>query len=197
MSYRDDIAEFIYRHEARFEDGHIAVYHPPKGDGGGDFEVAGITKRHHPFAANTLRAHIEAGNYAEAETMALAFILKFTDTIIHLLGIQRFGPELFLRDCVFNRGETGAVKILQMALGIKPDGRVGPITRREYKAAELFPVELLSKLRAAREQYERSVVGRNEASPFWKGLVNRWNDCHRAALELQRKQNNAIAENAD
>jgi hypothetical protein len=197
MNYRDKIARFIYEHEARFVDGHLAVYHPPKGDGGGDYEVAGITERHHPFAAQTLRAHIESGNYAEAETFALGFILKYTTAPIVMLGVKKHGVEMFLRDTIFNRGEVGATKILQMAVGVPHDGRIGPVTKRAFVQAEQYPAELILKLRAARERYEREIVGRNEASPFWQGLINRWTQATDKALKLQKEQNNAIPENTD
>lgn len=197
MSYLDKIARFIYEHEARFVDGHLAVYHPPKGDGGGDYEVAGITSRNHPFVAQTLRAHIESGNYAEAETFAREFVLKYTESPIIMLGIKKHGIEMFLRDCIFNRGEVGAIKILQMALGIPHDGRIGPVTKRALAKAQEYPAEVILKLRAARERYEREIVGRNEASAFWAGLMNRWKAATDKALELQRNQNNELPENID
>jgi hypothetical protein len=197
MSYREQIARFIYEHEARFEDGHLAVHHPIKGDGGGDFEVAGITQRHHPFIAETLLAHINAGNYAEAETLALGFMLSYTSAPVVMLQPQKHGVEMFLRDTIFSRGEVGAVKILQMALGVPHDGRIGPVTKRAFVQAEQYPAELILKLRAARERYEREIVGRSEASPFWRGLVNRWTQATDLAMKLQKEQNNAIPENTD
>lgn len=64
--------------------------------------------------------------------------------------------------------------ILQMALGLQPDGVVGPATRAVLAVAERDPERLLQDLRAAREKYERRK--RDEQSPYWKGLVNRWNN---------------------
>ena len=61
-----------------------------------------------------------------------------------------------------------------MALGVRVDGDVGPITLgagEQARAAALLP-----QMRAARERYEREVVGRDERSRFWRGLVNRWNN---------------------
>ena len=43
---------------------------------------------------------------------------------------------------------------------------------------------LLSDLRKARERYERKVVGRNEKSKFWHGLVNRWDKVTTAAHQF-------------
>jgi lysozyme family protein len=82
--------------------------------------------------------------------------------------------ESYLRDSAFNRGPGGAAKILQIALGVKVDGGVGPETLGALRKAEKDPAKLLAKLRVAREQYELRVAGRREK--FWKGLVNRWDD---------------------
>ena len=61
-----------------------------------------------------------------------------------------------------------------MALGVPVDGDMGPITMdadQQARAAALLP-----QMRAARERYEREVVGRDERSRFWRGLGNRWNN---------------------
>ncbi len=82
--------------------------------------------------------------------------------------------EFYLRDCAFNRGLGGAAHIAQRALGVTDDGVVGSITKAALATAEQDAAGFLSKLRAAREDYEREVVGvrRN----LWQGLVNRWNN---------------------
>ena len=46
------------------------------------------------------------------------------------------------------------------------------------------PRQLVDRLRQSREAYER--LRRNEASRFWRGLVNRWNKAHAKALEFMR-----------
>jgi lysozyme family protein len=35
----------------------------------------------------------------------------------------------FFRDCLFNRGKSGAARIVQRALGVKDDGAIDPKTR--------------------------------------------------------------------
>jgi lysozyme family protein len=82
--------------------------------------------------------------------------------------------ESYLRDCAFNRGVHGAGRIAQLALGVPDYGVVGPVTRQAMAEREREPLALLTGLRAARERYERRVVGRDERSMFWLGLVNRW-----------------------
>ncbi len=159
--------------EARRDNqGRLRVYILPAGDGGGTYEVAGINDRFHPTEAAALRRLVEAGRYDEAEEYARNFVASYTD------AGDRWTPydavESYLRDCIFNRGAGGAARIYQMALGVRVDGDVGPITIEAGERARAQP--LLQALRASRERYEREVVGRDEDSQFWRGLVNRWNN---------------------
>jgi hypothetical protein len=48
--------------------------------------------------------------------------------------------------------------------------------------AEADPEKLLGDLRAARERYERRT--RDESSPFWKGLSNRWDRQHQDSRSM-------------
>jgi hypothetical protein len=178
MSNAEDrlkIAHSILNFEARRDaQGRLAVYPLPVDDGGGTYEVAGINDRYHPLEARALADLIEAGRHEEAERRAVGFMATFTDVADG--WTTNTAVESYLRDSAFNRGPGGAARILQRALGVDDDGDVGPITRDAVLAAEADPGALLTKLRAARERYEREVVGRDETSRFWKGLVNRWNN---------------------
>jgi lysozyme family protein len=80
--------------------------------------------------------------------------------------------QSYLRDCAFNRGPTGSLRILQRAVKVKDDGKWGSNTKAAVESNT--PNQVLSRLRAAREQYERDVAKRDESSVFWKGLVSRW-----------------------
>jgi len=53
-------------------------------------------------------------------------IAEYTDVVSKWTAAP--GIEAYLRDCILNRGPGGAAKILQMALGVKVDGGVGPET---------------------------------------------------------------------
>jgi peptidoglycan hydrolase-like protein with peptidoglycan-binding domain len=172
---RMKMAKKIVDFEAsRDKKGHLQVYKLPPGDGGGRYEVAGINERFNKVVADRLVELIAAGEYGHAEELASEFVASDTDVVVNWSKIPAI--EFYLRDTAFNRGHAGAAKILQMALGVEPDGVVGPRTRAVLAVAEQDPAKLLSDLRAARERYEREAVGRDARSKFWKGLVNRWDN---------------------
>ena len=177
LSMARDIVNFEAR---RDKTGHLAVYHLPANDGGGRYEVAGINERYDGPAVRKLVAMLEAGQYDEAEAYAEEYIAENTDPAEMLTNSPRL--ESYLRDIVFNRGQRGCVKTLQIALGFAGDdvdGRFGPKSKAAMATAEQDPDALLGKLRAARETYERKYVGVREN--LWRGLVNRWNGALRIA----------------
>jgi len=168
-------ARRIVDYEARRDaSGHLKVYHLPAGDGGGEREVAGINDRYHPEALDRIERLLADGKYSEAEDAAAEHIMRYTDPVAMLSEVP--AVQFALRDMAFNRGPTGAVKILQDALGLPADGIAGPRTKEALHEGERDPVQLLADLRAARERYERRT--RDESSPFWKGLSNRWDRQH-------------------
>lgn len=177
-------AVFTFFKEARWDDKkRLKVYELPAADGGGAFEVAGINDGYHPFQAQMLREMIQTGRAQDAETYAKNFIRQYCDVA------AKWGAppavEFFLRDCVFNRGPKGALRILQLALRVAPDGKFGPITQAALTEASKNPRELLRRLRMARERYEDMIappVG--QRAKFWKGLVNRWDEAALAASAL-------------
>ncbi len=174
------MAKAIIDFEARRDRaGHLAVYHLPVEDGGGRYEVAGINEKYDREAVDKLVAMLGAHKFDEAENYAQEYIAGNTDVAGTWTSVPAI--ESYLRDSVFNRGPHGAARIMQMALGVDADGEVGPKTRDALRKAEANPDAFLMKLRMARENYERHVVGYRPI--FWRGLVNRWN----MALEIARK----------
>lgn len=151
--------------------GKLAVYKLPRGDGGGTYEVAGINDRYHPEKVRELRDLIAAGEHQKAEDEAAEYIMRYTDRVDPWVSVP--GVEFYLRDSAFNRGAGGAAKILQLALGVTADGKVGPNTLTALKAEETKP-PFLQKLRDAREEYEVRYIGKRPQ--FWAGLTNRWNN---------------------
>lgn len=173
-AYQLKIGQWIVNAESRRDsEGRLKVYPIPSGDGGGKYEIAGINDRYHPEAAKRLRALIQQGQHAAAEREAVAYILDYTD----LVARWALPPalEAFLRDCAFNRGPGGAGRILQIAVNVRQDGHVGPITLAAVRDRIHDVPALLQFLRKAREIYERQIappVG--DRAKFWPGLVNRW-----------------------
>jgi len=174
LSFARDIINFEAR---RDKSGHLSVYHLPPNDGGGRYEVAGINERYDGPAVLKLVQLLNEAKYEEAEHFAEEYVAENTDPAELLTHVPRL--ESYLRDIVFNRGQKGAVKTLQIALGVGVDGRWGPISKAAMAKAERNPDALLLKLRDARETYERKYVGYR--ANFWRGLVNRWNGALRVA----------------
>lgn len=180
---RRQMGRFIIDDEARRDNrGHLMVYPLPSGDGGGRYEVAGINDRYHPVEYAELATMLRNRQWDAAEKYASDYMVRYTDVVRGWQPDMSPGVEYELRDTAFNRGPTGAARILQMALGVNVDGIVGPVTK--MKLATMPPDEMLQRLRAAREKYERIYAHRDERSKFWKGLVNRWNKVAKRAGEL-------------
>lgn len=183
---RRRMAKAIVDFEARRVNGKLAVYNPPANDGGGAYEVAGINVRYHPVQAAKLKKLIELGEQAAAEASITEYLLAYTNVAAG--WTTDAGAEFYLRDSVFNRGPTGAARILQRAVGVPDDGQVGQQTRA---ALERIPrAELLTKLRWARENYESKVVGYR--ANFWKGLVSRWDKALVVAQKFQAEQSSTV-----
>ncbi|MGY2901007.1 lysozyme family protein/endonuclease/exonuclease/phosphatase family metal-dependent hydrolase/predicted regulator of Ras-like GTPase activity (Roadblock/LC7/MglB family) [Bradyrhizobium sp. URHC0002] len=184
-----EMAKAIVNFEARRDaQGRLAVYNLPPGDGGGRYEVAGINERYHKAVCDELVELIRHGRHAEAELRAAEFIASYTDKASN--WTQNAGIEFYLRDTMFNRGPGGAAWVLQRAVGVPTDRDVGPITLAAARTAESQPRQMLDRLRAARESYER--LRRDETSIFWRGLVNRWNKARQIALSFMRLPESAI-----
>lgn len=174
--------KFIVDSEARRDTkSRLKIYRLPKADGGGTYEIAGINDRYHPQAAAELARLIKAGEHEAAEIEATRHILEYTDVVIG--WHPSIAVEAFLRDTAFNRGPGGAAKILQRALGVKIDGRVGPITKAA--AAKVPAAKMLLDLRKARESYELDIAPPVGArAKFWKGLQSRWDKALKFAQSL-------------
>jgi hypothetical protein len=168
---RHSMAKHILDFEARRDkNGHLAVYDLPPNDGGGRWEIAGINEKYDEPELMKLKQMLDAGQFDAAETEAESYYLQ--NTAAAMSWTTNAGVEFYLRDCIFNRGAKGAARILQRACGVHDDGDVGDQTRLAMSA--MAPADMLVKLRAARESYEREVVGYR--ANLWNGLVNRWNN---------------------
>jgi hypothetical protein len=177
VTSRFQMAQWIVNQEARRDaQGRLKVYNLPANDGGGRFEVAGISERYDTGVCLKLVAMLNAGQYAAAEHEAALYIASQTDAAAKWTRLP--AAELFLRDTIFNRGLGGAIKILQMALGVVARSQIATAVLQ----AEQNPRHFIQSLRAAREQYEWKVVGRR--ANLVAGLINRWNHVRDEALRL-------------
>lgn len=176
----DDPADFIFNSEARRgKDGKLQVYQPPSGDGGGAFEVAGITARYQPQEAAKLRDLIGAGRADEAEAYAKEFYRKRAAPFTGLT--QDRGLQLQFADAVHHRGEGGLRRILQRATGSqsKDYGElIGTLSGRK---------DSLESFDRARREYEWEEVdrGRESRKKFRKGLENRFDKAAAAARQFR------------
>lgn len=78
------------------------------------------------------------------------------------------GIDYILFDMGVNAGPGRSIKIMQSALGVTPDGGLGPITMKAVLAAD--PVELIEKFSAEKEAFYRSL---KTFETYGKGWLNR------------------------
>ena len=181
---RLEMVQWIVNAEARRDkQKRLRVYRLKPADGGGSYEVAGLNDGYHPTEAAHAAELVRRGAYEAAEIYVRDYIAGYTDVVMRWARVPAI--EFFLRDCCWNRGPKGALRILQLAVGVADDGRFGPITKTAVDEALSNPPALVTKLRKARERYERKIappVGKR--AEFWAGLMNRFNNAEQQARAL-------------
>ena len=78
------------------------------------------------------------------------------------------GLDYLMFDFAVNAGAGRAIKTLQTAVGVTPDGGFGSITMAAVQAVD--PVELIERFSQAKEDFYRSLT---TFSTFGKGWLNR------------------------
>ena len=78
------------------------------------------------------------------------------------------GLDYLMFDFAVNAGAGRAIKILQTAVGVTPDGGFGPMTMAAVQAVD--PVELIERFSQAKEDFYRSLT---TFATFGKGWLNR------------------------
>ena len=78
------------------------------------------------------------------------------------------GLDYLMFDFAVNAGAGRAIKTLQTAVGVTPDGGFGPMTMAAVQAVD--PVELIERFSQAKENFYRSL---NTFATFGKGWLNR------------------------
>ena len=150
--------------------GNPEVYRLPKGDMGGNFEVAGINDRYHPEAFKRI-----ASLPPEARAGAAAqYIKEYTAPFVSKLP-QPLQP--FAQDLAFNRGMGGATKYIQQGLNelgvrVAVDGKLGPQTLQAIQSVQ--PAALMRAASNAQLNDEYRMAQRNPArKQLIRGLENR------------------------
>ena len=78
------------------------------------------------------------------------------------------GLDYLMFDFAVNAGAGRAIKTLQTAVGVTPDGGFGPITMAAVQAVD--PVDLIERFSQAKEDFYRSLT---TFATFGKGWLNR------------------------
>ena len=89
------------------------------------------------------------------------------------------GLDYLMFDFGVNAGPGRAIKLLQSAVGVTPDGGFGPITMAAVQAID--PVELIEKFSQAKEDFYRSL---SQFPVFGKGWLNRVSDVRDKAISM-------------
>lgn len=98
--------------------------------------------------------------------------------------ILPIGADFLLFNMAVNAGPFRGAKILQKALGVNPDGRIGPMTREAIRAAD--PTKLIEDYSA---QSRAFYLGLHQPR-FTKGWLNRVEFVRKTALEMVKGNKN-------
>lgn len=90
--------------------------------------------------------------------------------------------QLFYFDMAFNMGNYRAITYLQQCIGVKADGKIGPITISKIKNITL---ECLYQKR--NDWYLRLKNNTTWGGKFYKGWMNRSNDIYEKSKILKKK----------
>ena len=89
------------------------------------------------------------------------------------------GLDYLMFDFAVNAGAGRAIKTLQTAIGVTPDGGFGPMTMAAVQAVD--SVELIERFSQAKEDFYRSLT---TFSTFGKGWLNRVADVKQHATSM-------------
>jgi len=89
------------------------------------------------------------------------------------------GLDYLMFDFAVNAGAGRAIKTLQSAVGVMPDGGFGPITMAAVQAVD--PVKLIERFSQAKEDFYRSLT---MFSTFGTGWLNRVADVKQHATSM-------------
>lgn len=164
------MCSFIMQSESN---GSLAVHKLPAGDGGGEYEVAGLNQRDDNAELQHVIALMKEGKRDEAmQYVAAAYVRKTQSTVdwLHARGINNPAIEYMARDMAFNHGNGGARSILNRALAANKGGDV---------------TSLVTNIYTARAAKFKAIAANNPAkAKFLKGWLNRNDDMLANCLAL-------------
>lgn len=175
IASKDIGTAIIYSEARRDRNGNLMVYHLPKWDGGGAYEVGGVNSRYHPKEAAELKYLVEHKHYAQAERRLNEIIMEYTNPAGMLIQSARLskGVEFIMRDVYFNSGAGGAGRVLRRALGL-PGNATREQQLEELKKYRKNPRMLREKLMEARKWlYDSITQARPEKRKAYAGWMNR------------------------
>lgn len=159
----------------------LRVMRLPEGDGGGEYEIAGICDGIEPKEFNAIKAKLEAGKRDEAWEMCLDYVERKTHNgkvwSPYMLAVQ-----FFLRDMIFNMGDGGCANVIQRTINligedhVMVDGKWGPKTEKAWNhVLDIMDEEvILDKLAECRNKRYKAITESNPKKvKFLQGWYNR------------------------
>lgn len=144
--------------------------HEVAGDRGG-MTYAGISRRYHPHWPGWDLIDSNDMNSRLTEAVRVFYRGQFWDPIQgDDLAVQEVAESLF--DFAVNAGVGTAVKLAQIAIGVTPDGIMGPVTRDALNAID--PGNFIGKFVVAKVARYAGICNRDpDQKKFLLGWINR------------------------
>ena len=134
------------------------------GDRGGQ-TYAGIARRPNPDWEGW--AVIDRGGVPPVEAVARFYKARFWDRVRG--DDLPHGVDYLVYDFAVNAGAAQAVRLLQRAVGVPDDGRIGPVTLSAVRARP--PLEVASAFKEQKEAFYRRLV---ESDPTQNKFIRGW-----------------------
>lgn len=145
--------------------------HDVSGDSGGQ-TIWGIAYNKNKQHFTSLADHART---TEEEAAAFAFVEYYLPLHPAFLPCN---TKLYAFDIAYNMGVGRAKTFIQIAVGVKADGIIGPQTQAKMAGLK---VEALHKIRV--DFYH--AIGKGSQAKFLKGWLNRANDVYKRSINLK------------
>lgn len=159
----------------------------PSGDGGGQWEIAGICDGIEPNEFRKIKGLLDTGKRDEAWEECLRYVLQNTEPLLTHGVAGGYAIEFMLRDMTFNMGVAGTTKVVQRMLGTSIDGKWGPNTQKKWtdKLASATELSVVDQLDSACRNRYKSIADNNPVKKkFLVGWMNRCTNRYGYAITL-------------